>query len=339
METHSLAWHGSRSSIQVRYLSHENVFPDRALKGEDTLEVTGDAVVYKGRRSNIGVSLRLRQDSLIGQPDVDGLEERFADLATNARHVIADGLGVEYGVVTRIGAETLQIMPQAAAELRVGNAGSIQLAGAYKFDTTPEAIRRSPGISRLGQSSSIDTRYKYSLTLSSELGDAAGFSLSARRAAADALTFLLFDDRFDEFWDGLYLHKGDVLSDGILSVQADIGTLFEVVFVTSAGSVESLDSGLETKQYVTGEIRTHFEPTGTTVDVAYRMLEQPDLVDEQLLREIERISVVVGQSLHLPIDLRLLLGFSVASQGNVMASISDDARIQRRVMGGLSFSF
>jgi hypothetical protein len=335
VEAHSIAWHGRGSGIQVRYESHQNLFRTSGLQAEDTLEVEGNTLVYSGSRSDLGVSVRLRQDTFGGDTYDHDVLERYADLATTGRVAVSETIGFEYGVVTRVGEETFQLMPQTSAELHMGEAMSIQFAGAYKFDATPESLQPGPGIAYLGQSPTIDTRYRYSVTISSELGEGAGISASARRAAADALTFLLFDDRFDEFWDGLYLRSGEVLTDGVLSIRAGIGPAFELAMIASAGRVDSPAEGFDGKRYVSGEIQTHYAPTGTTLDLSYRLLDQPDLADETLLREIERMSIVMGQSLHLPVDLRLLLGFSIGSEGEAVA----ERGRQTRLVGGLSFSF
>lgn len=338
VETHSVAWHGGKSSVEVRYESHENLFSSEGVDAEATLEVAGNAMVFRGERSDLGVSVRLRQDNLTGSGFGEAAAIRYADLATTGRHALTDFVGIECGLVTRVGEETLQVMPHTTAEFRLGRGASIRAGGAYKFETTPGMALSAPGITRLGGFSTIDTRYRYSITVASDLGEQSGISASARRAAADALTLMLFDDRFDEFWDGLYLAKGDVLTEGVLSIRTGLGQSFEISMLTSAGRVASSEES-ESRQYVSGEIRSRYEPSGTTLDVSYRLLEQPDLADADLLREIERLSVVVGQSLHLPVDLRLLLGFSVASEGEIAATAAEGSRTQTRLVGGVSFSF
>jgi len=336
VEAHSLSWQGRRSSVHVRYQAQENLF--RADVPEESLEVSGNALVYRGPMSDLGVSVSLRQDNRLGEGVGSQDLLRFADLGTSSRVNLGDGLDLECGVVTRLGEEILEVMPQTAADLRLGTVANVQIAAAYKF--APRAIGRhtAPAVGHMGRLSSLDTRYRYSIRVATDLGENAAISASARRAAADALTFLLFDDRFDEFWDGLYLERGDVLTDGVLSIRAGVGPSFEISVMTSGGSVESADSGPR-KQYVSGEVRTHYEPTDTTLDVSYRLLEQPGLVDDLLLREIERLSVVIGQSLHLPVDLRLLLGFTIASEDEIVATNRDSERPYTRLVGGLSFSF
>jgi hypothetical protein len=297
-------------------------------------------LIYQGSGSELGLSLRLREDSRTSDVDDGGAAAlRYADVGTAGHTMITDGVGLEYGLVTRVGEESLAFTPRAAASIRIGNRATLRMGGEFKVDATSEPFASTPDMAYLGRSSSTDTRYRYSIAVSGEVAASGSVSASARRAAADALTFLVFDDRFDEFWDGLYLQKGDVLTDGVVSIRAEIGRSLQIAMMTSAGRVESSGPSPETKEYLAGEIRTHYEPTGTTLDVEYRFLEQPDLVDAKLLREIERLSIVVGQSLHLPVELRVLLGVSLTSEGEGLSSAHEESRDQARLIGGLSFSF
>ena len=70
------------------------------------------------------------------------------------------------------------------------------------------------------------------------------------------------------------------------------------------------------KVYVAGDVASTFHPTGTTLAVSYRQLHQPQQTLVPAEYRSERMNVHLAQALHLPLDLKLLLGFEVARAAN-----------------------
>jgi hypothetical protein len=152
---------------------------------------------------------------------------------------------------------------------------------------------------------------------------------------------IVFDDRFEEFWDALYLQPGDVYRNVAVAVRKQIGSSVAVDVTTLAGQATSELRPEETKQFVAGSVQSLYAPTGTAVHLAWRFIEQP--AEENLLavQESERINFRVAQSLGLPLGLRVLVGVDLARALNspVVADSVDTEGFQRRLVGGLSLAF
>jgi len=91
---------------------------------------------------------------------------------------------------------------------------------------------------------------------------------------------------------------------------------------------------------VTGDLQSIFYPTGTTVAVSYREIEQPQTLHRDY--KSERVNVRMAQSLHLPVDLKLLLGMEIAHAINspfLLDSLDPQQTGTRKYIGGLALNF
>jgi hypothetical protein len=184
-------------------------------------------------------------------------------------------------------------------------------------------------------------RYEYVVGFTTGRSDAARLTASASVAEIDSILRIVFDDRFEEFWDAFYLEPGDVYRNASLSVSRQLSEDIAVDVKALAGEAASPLRPDLSKQFLSGSVQSLYAPSGTALHVAWRFIEQP-AVDRMLAnQESERINVRLAQSLWLPLGLRLLVGMDLARALNspVVADGGDSDGYQRRLVGGLSLAF
>jgi hypothetical protein len=93
--------------------------------------------------------------------------------------------------------------------------------------------------------------------------------------------------------------------------------------------------------YVAGDVASTFHPTGTTLTISYRQLHQPQQTLVPAEYRMARMNVHLAQALHLPLDLKLLLGFEVARAANspLLFETLDADGVTRKYIGGLAVNF
>lgn len=337
LQSHNLQWRHDDSGIEFRYLTHENLFLGDAFDSEQ-FELAGDTKIYTSPRADLAVSLRLGQQTVVGSSSVAPADIRTADVLTNGRYDVGQSFAVHYGMQGRLTSNGSEFVPQSAAEVKIGERVSVIFSGAYKVlgdDNTPETL---PTIMLANDIGTILPRYRYSVGLASRSADG-DFIVMASTSEVDSRVRVVFDDRFQQLWDGFYLEPGDVRSDVTLEFSRKLGKVFTVEVVTAGGSAKGL--GERAKHYLNGDFQSMFHPTGTSVDVSYRFVGQP-VTDRGLANfESERMNVRMGQSLHLPLDLRLLLGLEIARAVNspFLIDVQGTGQMTRRYIGGLSVAF
>jgi hypothetical protein len=92
---------------------------------------------------------------------------------------------------------------------------------------------------------------------------------------------------------------------------------------------------------VTGDVQSTFHPTGTSLAVSYRQMEEPLLAGPGAPIRIERFNLRMAQSLHLPLDVRVLIGLELARATNstlLADALSEDGG-SRKYIGGLAVNF
>ncbi|HSN68385.1 MAG TPA: hypothetical protein VLV48_04015, partial [Thermoanaerobaculia bacterium] len=164
---------------------------------------------------------------------------------------------------------------------------------------------------------------------------------SASVAEMDSILRIVFDDRFEEFWDAFYLEPGDVYRNASLAVRKQVGKSIALDVTTLAGQASNELRPEQKKQFVSGSVQSLYTPTGTALHVAWRFIEQPAVDRLLAFQESERINFRVAQSLGLPLGLRVLVGLDLARALNspVVADGADGEAFQRRLVGGLSLAF
>lgn len=337
LQSHNLEWRHDDSRIEFRYLTHENLFQGDAFDSEQ-FELAGDTKIYTSPRADLGVSLRLGQQTVVGSSSVGPVNVRTADVLTNGRYDVGRSLAMHYGMQGRLTTDGSEFVPQTAAEVKLGERVSLIFSGSYKVLGNENMPEKLPSIVLVNDLGTILPRYRYSVGLASSSPDGHVVVL-ATTSEVDSHVRVAFDDRFQQLWEGFYLEPGDVRTDLTVEFSRKVGQVFTVDVVTAGGSVKGLSE--RSKHYLNGDFQSMYHPTGTSVDVSYRFVGQP-VTDRELVDfESERMNFRMGQSLHLPLDLRLLLGLEIARAVNspFLIDVNGTGQRTRRYIGGLSVAF
>ena len=109
---------------------------------------------------------------------------------------------------------------------------------------------------------------------------------------------------------------------------------------TAAPAHPGVTPGGSEKLYLSGDVESTFSPTRTSLAVSYRQIQQPQPNGGDPYRT-HRVDVRLAQSLHLPLDLKVLLGIELARSENsrVLLDSLDADGVTRRYLGGLSVNF
>ncbi|HEV2721908.1 MAG TPA: hypothetical protein VG323_17945, partial [Thermoanaerobaculia bacterium] len=168
-------------------------------------------------------------------------------------------------------------------------------------------------------------------------------SAIATVSAADSPLRVVFTDGFEQFWDGLYVDNGDVRRDLRVNCRKELAKRVLVDVSSSAGYIRpALPSLLNgNKNFVTGDVQSTYQPTGTTLAVSYREMRQPQQNGSGGDYRSERVNVRVAQALHFLLDLKLLLGVEVARADNspYLLDTIDPNGVTRKYIGGLAVNF
>src|SRR5438552_8423642 len=128
IRTNNLEWqHGDATHVQVRYLAQQNLFAGNP--GSDLIEIAGNTTVMQTRRSDIGVTLRVAQESMHNTANATF---RTADLTANGNLEIAPAVVVKYGMSSRMGLYGAEWAPRTGAEFRMSKSTSFVVSGMYK---------------------------------------------------------------------------------------------------------------------------------------------------------------------------------------------------------------
>lgn len=340
IQSHNFEWSRPGSKVQVRYLTQDNVFHDQA--NSELFELSGDKLLMQSSRSRLGVSMTLGQESYVSQ-SAAAVPYRTANLAANGQFAPAQAIVLHYGLHTRVGETGSEWAPETAAEWRFGKKSSLIFSGSYKVFDDRDASFDVPSLIFWTQTGNASPKYRYSVALSSQGSSAGRVSAVGTISVVDSLVRIVFDQRVDQLVDGLYLEPGDERRDLSLEYSRNVGKHFVVDVSTSAGTAESEDSRSDRteKFYLIGDLQSHYKPTGTSIQVSYRQIEQPHPLPLELVLQTERMNVTMGQSLHLPLDIRVLIGMELARLGSFLPGTEGDeiAPLERRYVGGLSFNF
>jgi len=336
VRAHSLEWEHGGARVQVRYFAQQNLFRSSPL-GSELVEIGGDTTILQTRRSDIGVSLRVTQESL---RNVQTAPLRTADLTANASLALVPSFTVHYGVSSRIGVDGAAWAPRTGAEWRVTKKTSFVIGAMHKVSEPQRSVMLPETVTGADESHGLP-RYSYSFGIVSGDDDANRLSAIATVTALDTPLRLVFTDGFEQFWDGLYVENGDLRRDVRVNYRRELGRVMAIGISTSAGSATPAHSMLPmtAKAYMTGDLQSIFYPTGTTVAISYREIRQPQTTTRNY--KSERVNVRMAQSLHLPLDLKLLLGMEVARAINspFLLDTLEPQGDSRKYIGGLALNF
>jgi hypothetical protein len=342
IRSHNFEWEHGDSRVQVRYLAQQNLFA--ATPGSELIEIAGGTSVFQTRRNELGVSLRVTQESLRSTPGaVTGPTLRTADLTANAKFEIVPSFTVDYGMSSRVGLYGPEFAPRTGAEIKIGRDTALVVSGMYKV---VDAMHQNtlPSVIVWSDESRLLPHYSYSAGIVS--GDTARehFSIVGTVSAADTPLRIVFTDGLEHFWDGLYIDAGDIRRDLRMAFRKELGSRFLLDVSSMAGTATPSRSSLHAhgtdKLYVAGDVESTFSPTRTTVALSYRQIQQPQPNGGDPYRT-HRVDFRVAQSLHLPLDLKVLLGIELARSENsrIMLDALDADGGTRRYLGGLAVNF
>ena len=342
IRSHNFEWQHGDSRVQVRYLAQQNLF--LATPGSDLIEVAGGTTVIQTRRNDVGVSLRVTQESLHSTPGtVTGPTLRTADLTANAKFELVPAFTVDYGMSSRVGLYGTEWAPRSGAELKIGKETTIVVSGMYKvIDATHQ--NTLPSVIVWSDDSRLLPHYAYSAGIVSGDTSREHFSVIGSVSAADTPLRIVFTDGLEHFWDGLYIDAGDIRRDLRVAFRKELGSRVLLDVSSMAGTAGPAHSAVTThgseKLYLAGDVESTFSPTRTTLAVSYRQIQQPQPNGGDPYRT-QRVDVRLAQSLHLPLDLKVLLGIELARSENsriLLDALAADGNT-RRYIGGLAVNF
>jgi hypothetical protein len=339
IRSHNFEWEHGASKLAVRYFAQENLFVSNPFNS-DAIEIAGGATLMQTRRSDLGVSVRVTQESL---HSVNALTLRTADVTANASFNVVPSLILHYGLSGRLGIEGTELAPRAGAEWKFARNQAFIVAAMHKAMENPHDALVMPSIVVWSDEGRLLPRYSYSFGYLAGDADASHFSAIATVTAVESPMRLVFNGGAEpQFWDGLYIDSGDVRRDLRVSYRKDIGRWIAVDVSTSAGTATPthyavINAANTTKSYVTGDFQSIFFPTGTSIAVSYLGIEQPQLNRGNY--RSERVNVRMAQSLHLPLDLKVLLGVELAHAENSPFLLDTFEPASKKYVGGLAVNF
>lgn len=337
IRSHNIEWEHGDARLQVRYLAQQNLF--LANPGSDLIEIAGNTMLMQTRRSDFGVALRVTQESL--HNTANGTF-RTADLTASANLEVVPSFSVRYGMSSRLGLYGTEWAPRTGAEWKLTKDTALVVSGLYKmyYQERPNTM---PSIVAWSDDSRVLPRYAYSFGIISGQESRDRFSAIMTVSAADSPQRVIFADGSEQFWDGLYVDSGDVRRDLRVAYRKELGRYLLIDIGSTAGMATPARSDIVRgeKVYVTGDVASTFHPTGTTLAVSYRQLHQPQQGAVAPEYRTERVNVRLAQALHLPLDLKLLLGVEVARAANspLLLETIDLGGVTRKYMGGLAVNF
>jgi hypothetical protein len=338
LESHRFGFSRPNTNFQVRYVAHQNLFGPRA-GGSEMFELQAEQNLHRSERSEIGVGLRVGQESFVGQ-SVD-VPFRSADLRTRGSYELTPGFLVKYGLNSRLTEYGTEWQPESGLLIRFSPATAILVTGSYKVQDI-DLPAMQPSIVFLDRNWSFAPKYRYAVEFTSGKDEASRFSAGASIAELDSVLRLVFDESFQDFWDALYFEPGDVYQTVNVGMQKTIGHLVALDLVAEAGEASGTRRPNPDKHFMTGSLQTLYIPSGTAVRLAWRYIEQPADVSGASVQESERLNLRLAQSLGLPLGLRVLVGVDLARARNswVLADAPESVDgYQRRIVGGLSLAF
>jgi hypothetical protein len=262
---------------------------------------------------------------------------RTADLTANANLEIVPSFVLRYGMSSRLGLYGTEWAPRTGAEFKLSKDTSFVISGLYKvYDQQRQNMM--PSVVVWSDESRVLPRYAYSFGFVSGEDANNRVSAIATVSAADSAIRLVFTDGFEQFWDGLYIENGDIRRDVRVTYRKELGRAFLIDVSSSAGSATPI-TGAQ-KVYMTGDVQSTYNPFGTTLAVSYRQLHEPQ-PNGTAEYKTQRVNVRVAQGLHLPLDLKVLLGLEVARAANspYLLDTVDPDGTTRKYIGGLAVNF
>ena len=337
VQAHNFEWQQGDARVEVRYFEQDNLFSHRPVQS-NLIEVAGAVPLFQTRRSDLGIAVRVTQESV----ETNGAALRLADVSANGTMAVLPAVVLHYGVNSRIGVDGQELAPRTGAEWKITRQTSLIGSVLYKVVDRDPARLALPSLVFWSDDSRVLPRYAYTVGLVTGNEGKNHFSAVATVSAVDDPLRLVFADEVHQFWDGLYVESGDVRRDVRVAYRRAFGNRFAVDVATTAGTATPHHPAATDREkvYITGDLQSTFTPTRTTLAVSYREIQQPgENGDDDY--QTERLHLRMAQSLYLPIDIKLLLGLELARAENspyLIDTLTPEGR-SRKYIGGLAFNF
>jgi hypothetical protein len=310
VRAHNFEWRNGPARVQVRYFKQENLFRDVPLQSNSSnlVEVGGAVSVLQTRRNDLGVALRVKQESFVGQADFF----RTVDLSANGMVSLVPSLILHYGVDSRFRMDGQEWAPRTGAEWKLTENTSLVGSAMVKVldrDTNTSLVAAQHRVFLRERTRCRGTRTFGIVTGKDEENR---FSAIATITEVDEALRMIFADEQNPFWDAVEVAAGDVRRDLRVAYRKQFGNVLAVDVATTAGTASQRDPAQpREKVYIAGDLQSTFNPTRTTLAVSYRDIQQP-LENGEEEYHSERIHLRMAQSLYLPIDIKLLFGLELA---------------------------
>jgi len=356
LDAHSVDWDassrmGSRASVSARILSHRNLEP--AHLSSSLFRRDGSALEVDARyRSELGegrfvrVYVGYRSDLADGSVPGGSTLTREARVGGVAGVRFFDALLVEAGGTGDYTAASHGVAPELTLSLEPARGLTVYGFASRRFEQREPGVL-APGIVGIDASDLVRaTRSLYRAGARLESRATGQLELEAsRREISEAFQLLLDSDTIDRV-DALFLFPGDV-SDVVsgavtFAVKADVAARLALLAGRVTGDGTAFGAIPNDARYWVSSARVDVRPSGTSVSIRYRLLEQ-ELGGGFAAYYNGRTSVDVTLAQELPIPVLRAFGsrwqalFSVAT--GTRQEGDEEPRPNRQMAGGLALSF
>ena len=337
VRSHNFEWEHGDAKLAVRYFAQDNLVASNPFNS-DAIEIAGGTTLIQTRRTDLGVTVRVTQENV---RNLNTLTMRTADVTANASFAVVPAFIVHYGLSSRLGIEGTELAPRVGTEWKFAKDQAFVISAMHKaVENSKGAVL--PSVMVWSEDGRLLPKYTYSFGYLAGDENASHFSAIATVTAVESPLRLVFNDGYEQqFWDGLLIDTGDVRRDLRVAYRKDIGRWVAFDVSASAGTATPAEvayvASTAKKSYVTGDFQSIFFPTGTSLAISYLGIEQP-----QILRgnyRSERVNVRMSQSLHLPVDLKVLLGVEIAHAENSPFLLDSFDPASKKYIGGLAVNF
>ncbi|MBK9967310.1 MAG: carboxypeptidase regulatory-like domain-containing protein [Holophagales bacterium] len=356
LDAHSVDWsasrdNGSRASVSARLLSHRNLEP--AALSKALFHREGSALEVDARyRSELGegrfvrVQLGYRSNVTEGAGAVDPEPDRQARVGGAAGIRLLDAFVVEAGGTGDYSAGSRGIAPELTLSVEALAGLTVYGFASRRFEQR-EPGARTYGIVGVDDADLVRaTRALYRTGVRLERHSTGRLELEASRREISEVFQLLLDTDLVDRVDALYLFPGDVADEVSGSVTFAVRENVAARLALLGGRVQGdgITEGEPRNEarYWVSSARIEVLPSGTSVSVRYRRLEQELGTGAPGYRN-ERESVDVTLAQEVPIPILRAVGsrwqalFSIA-MGSRQEGLADPKQ-NRQMAGGLSLSF
>lgn len=356
LDAHSVDWDassrmGSKASVSARILSHRNLEP--AHLSSPLFRRDGSALEVDARyRSELGegrfvrVYVGYRSDLADSSVPGGSTLTREARVGGVAGVRFFDALLVEAGGTGDYTAASHGVAPELTLSLEPARGLTVYGFASRRFEQREPGLL-APGIVGIDASDLVRaTRSLYRAGARIESHAAGQLELEAsRREISEAFQLLLDSESIDRV-DALFLFPGDVadvVSSAVtFAVKADVAARLALLAGRVTGDGTSFGAIPNEARYWVSSARVDVRPSGTSVSVRYRLLEQ-ELGGsfEAYYNGRESFDVTLAQEIPIPIlrafGSRWQALFSVAT--GTRQEGDEEPRQNRQMAGGLALSF